>query len=184
MSTPRLLLLGLLLLLAGNDASAAEPSKQAAPGPEIVYDPGQLPEPVARMRRAILEAAYSGEIENLLPVLQSNELMPMLARKRVPDPIAHLKEQSADGSGRDILALIAELLEGACIKLTTGDSVTFIWPYFAELPPDALSPPQQVDLYRVVPPAEVKAMREAGKYLYYTLAIGPDGTWHYFIRNQ
>ncbi len=187
----RLLAAALSVLVAMCTGLAAETAKTAktadkpqSPPLEVQYDPVRLPEPVAAMRDRILEAARSGDVEEMVPALQSNELMPMLADKRVEDAAAFFKEQSADGTGRDILAIMINVLESGYVKLNVGGTETYVWPYFAEIPLDTLTPAQQVDLYRVVPAAEVKAMREAGKYLHYSLGIGPDGTWHYFVRNK
>jgi len=58
----------------------------------------------------------------------------------------------------------------------------YIWPYFAEVPLAKLTPAQEVELLRLVPPAAVKAMRAAGRYTHWRLAIGADGTWHSFRR--
>lgn len=160
------------------------PAEQASAPPQVEYDVSKLPDGVAEMRADILEAARSGELELMVPVLQSNELMPLLADKRVEDPVAFFKQISADGTGRDILAAMVDVLESGYVKQTVGGAETYIWPYFAEIPLDDLTPAQQVDLFRVVPPAEVKAMRDAGKYLHYSLGIGPDGTWHYFVKNK
>lgn len=181
----------LAMVVAAAVGPAAEPAKNAktaekpkSPPLEVMYDPAKLPEPVAAMRDRILEAAHSGDVEEMVPVLQSNELMPMLADKRVEDAAAFFKEESADGTGRDILAIMMNVLQSGYVKLNVGGTETYVWPYFAEIPLDTLTPAQEVELYRVVPAAEVKAMRAAGKYLHYSLGIGPDGTWHYFVRNK
>lgn len=180
-----LLVLTLTILLTVAPAFAAARKEQPVKAPPaVLYDLDALPKPVAAMRMAILEAARSGEVDAIVPVLQSNELMPMLARKRVEDPVAFLKENSIDGTGRDILASMIDILEAGYVKLDVGGTETYVWPYFAEVPLDALSPPEQVALYRLMPAAEAKAMREAGKYRHYSLGIGPDGTWHYFLKNH
>jgi type II secretory pathway component PulL len=57
-----------------------------------------------------------------------------------------------------------------------------VWPYFAELPLATLTPAQQVELDRLVSPAEAKAMRTAGKWGWWRLAIGAAGTWLSFGR--
>jgi hypothetical protein len=151
---------------------------------EAVADIAALPERVQAMRQAIIEAARSGDVENLVPVLQSNELMPMLADKRVEDPAAFLREASVDGTGRDILAALIAVLEAGCVKLGIGGTDTYVWPYFAEVPLDGLTPGQQVELYRTAPPDTVKDMLETKTYTWYSLGIGPDGTWHYFLKSR
>jgi hypothetical protein len=58
----------------------------------------------------------------------------------------------------------------------------YVWPYFAEIDLATLTPSQEVDLYRIVPPALAVPMKKAGKYGYYRLGISPTGVWHYFIQ--
>ena len=45
-----------------------------------------------------------------------------------------------------------------------------------------LTPAQEVELYRIVPPAQALAMKKAGKYTYYRLGISPNGVWQYFLQ--
>ncbi len=153
--------------------------------PVIHYDTGELPERVQRMRRDILEAARTGDIEAMRPVLESNELMPLVADGPVDDPIAYWKQNSTDGEGREILAILSEILETGYVRLNAGkpDEI-FVWPYFAELPLAALTPAQQVELDRIVPAHEVETMKASGSYTHYRLGIGRDGTWHYFITGK
>jgi hypothetical protein len=58
----------------------------------------------------------------------------------------------------------------------------YVWPYFAEVPLDKLSPAQEVELLRLVSPAALKDMRSSGKYTHWRIVIGADGTWHSFRR--
>ena len=46
----------------------------------------------------------------------------------------------------------------------------------------ALTPAQEVELYRIVPPERVAEMKKSGKYNYYRLGIAPNGVWHYFLQ--
>ena len=57
-----------------------------------------------------------------------------------------------------------------------------MWPYFAEVLLDKLSPAQEVELLRLVSPTALKEMRSAGKYTHWRIVIGADGTWHSFRR--
>ena len=109
------------------------------------------------MRQAILQAAASGDIEQLRVPIDMNELRPMFGKAAAPDPIAYFKAASGDGNGREILAILYSLL-------TTGYAVTnpgtknemIVWPYHAVMPPSALTPSQEVELYRFVPPGAVQ----------------------------
>ncbi|MFM9848471.1 MAG: hypothetical protein ACKVP3_15075, partial [Hyphomicrobiaceae bacterium] len=58
----------------------------------------------------------------------------------------------------------------------------YVWPYFAEMKLDTLTPAQDVELLRLVPAATFRDMKQTGRYTHYKLGIGADGTWHFFIR--
>lgn len=163
------------------DAAAAATAKSQNPEPS--YDFNALPEPVRRMLERIAEAAQTGEVENMRPVFESNELKPMVtADDYVDDPVGFWKKQSADGSGRDILAAMLDVISSGFVRVGDGRDEMYVWPYFAETDLTKLSPAQEVELYRVVPPALGVPMKKDGKYSYYRLGISPDGVWHYFIQ--
>ncbi len=94
----------------------------------------------------------------------------------------HLKKLSADGEGREILAALANILAMDPAKVALGrdleNTAVYVWPYLAERPLDKLTPREEVDLYRLMPAAQAKAMREAKKWTWWRLAIGADGTWY------
>jgi hypothetical protein len=167
--------------------ASTKKKQKPATVPEIGYGTEALPSQVKEMREAILSAVKSGRIEELRYAWELNELKPDLGGQPVPDPIAHFKQISGDGEGREILAVLGEILEGGYVMLPLGPDVennrVFVWPYFAEVPLDKLTPGQEVELLRLVPPAAAKAMRSAGKYTYWRIAIGADGTWHSFRRD-
>ena len=150
--------------------------------PKALYDLNALPDPVKRMIEAIAEAAQSGEIEKMRPVLESNELKPMIAADHVDDPIAFWKKESADGSGRDVLAAMLNVMSAGYARVGKGQDEIYVWPYFAETGLSALTPAQEVELYRIVPPQLAAAMKKSGEYSYYKLGIAPTGVWHYFLR--
>lgn len=143
---------------------------------------GKLPANVAEMRDAILAAAHSGSMEDLKVAIEWNELKPDFGDEAQGDPIAFLKRISADGEGRETLAALANILALAPAVLPTGkdpeNNSVYVWPYLAELPLEKLTPGEEVDLYRLMPPAAAKAMREKKKWSWWRLAIGADGTWH------
>jgi hypothetical protein len=165
----------------GKGAQAA-----ARSAPEVRYGTEALPVPVREMREAILAAIKSGRIEDLRHAYELNELKPDLGVQPVSDPVAHWKQVSGDGEGREILAALAEVLDAGYVVLPLGRDLEnnriYVWPYFAEVALDTLTPAQEVELLRLVPPAAAKAMRAAGKYTHWRLAIGADGTWHSFRR--
>ena len=175
------LLPGVFLLAAGLMFSPAH-TLAGEKKPVIQTDLNALPERVRAMRAAILEAARTGDIEEMRPVLESNELMPTVSFGGANDPIAYWKENSDDKKAREILAIMIEILEMPFVRLSKGTSnEMFVWPYLSRIDPKKLTPQQEVDLYRLISPAEAKTMREFGDYIWYRLGIGPDGTWHFFV---
>jgi hypothetical protein len=173
-------------------APAAKPESEApkalapaAPGaetPQVIYDLNQLPDPIRDTLQSIVVAAQSGKIDDMLPVLEENELPPMLSATAVSDPIAFWKKASADGQGRDILAAMLNVFSSGFVRKGEGKDVMYVWPYFAEMDLTKLTPAQEVDFYRVVPPPLGLEMKKSGKYTYYRAGIGADGVWHYFLQ--
>jgi len=171
------------IFTAVHTGASARAARSGAP--QIHSGLAQLPEQVRKMREMILKAARSGDIEALRPVLETNELKPTVSFGGAEDPIRFWKQTSGDGQGREIMAILTEILEMDFVRMDAGTSnEMYIWPYLAELPLDKLTPEQQVDLYRLVTPKQAKAMKEFGGYIHYRLGIGRDGTWHYFVAGE
>jgi hypothetical protein len=162
--------------------AAGKPAKPGGDPPEVLYDFNALPDPVKRMLEQIAAAAQSGEIETMRPVFESNELKPMVAAAYVDDPIAYWKKQSADGTGRDVLAAMLNVMSSGYVRVRQGEDEIYVWPYFAETDLAQLTPSQDVELYRIVAPSLALPMKKDGKYSYYRLGIAPNGVWHYFIQ--
>jgi hypothetical protein len=155
---------------------------QADRGPKVLYDLGALPDPVKRTLTEIVFAAETGDLEAMRPVLESREFRPMVAAAFVADPIAYWKEHSVDGTGRDVLAAMLNVLASGFVLTGTGRDAMYVWPYFAEVDLATLTPAQEVEFYRAVPPELAAAMKKSGKYSYYRLGISPKGVWHYFLQ--
>jgi hypothetical protein len=172
---------GAALVYAQNEAPKASPGA-AGQAPKVLYDFNALPDPVKRMLQQIAAAAESGEIENMRPVFESNELKPMVAAAYVEDPIAFWKKASIDGTGRDVLAAMLNVMSSGFVRVGKAQDEMYVWPYFAETDLAKLTPAQEVELYRIVAPSVAMSMKKAGKYSYYRLGIAPNGVWHYFIQ--
>lgn len=168
-------------------ALAAKPAKRDA-GAAVEFDLEKLPEPVTEMRDAILEAAFSGQIKQLLIPIQWNELKPDFGDVPSDKILEGLKARSVDGEGREILAILIDLLNMPYAVVRQGSDIennkVYVWPYFAEVPLKELPPAQQTQLLRVVPREIYQDMLKAGRYTYWRLAIGADGTWHSFLSEQ
>ena len=167
---------------ATNRPAPAQTPPASAGGKGVIYDPTTLPDPVQRMLGEIGNAAQSGDIERMRSVLETNELKPMVASAHVDDPIAHWKKDSADGDGRDVLAAMLNILSAGGVLAGKDKIQIYVWPYFAEMDLKTLTPAQEVEFYRAVPPDVGVAMKKSGKYNYYRLGISPAGVWHYFLQ--
>lgn len=166
-------------------APPAPPTDSGAdngPLPEIHYGVEGLPEPVRKMRQAIIDAARTGDIEKLRPVFAMSKTPPELSKEPYKDPITYLKETSGDENGREILAILLDLLDAGWVHDGAGTpDDTYVWPYFSEIPVDRLTPPQEVELLRVLTASDVDEMRAYAAYLFYKIGIAPDGTWRFFM---
>ncbi len=140
-----------------------------------------LPPAVAKMRQRLIDAAYSGDLQRLKIVMQSNETLPIFSVNEVRDPIEYLKTQSGDGQGLELLAILTDLLESSWAHVNAGKpQEMYVWPAYAALPLDHLEPGQLVELYKIVTSSDLEEMKSSGRYTFYTVGIGPDGTWHWF----
>jgi hypothetical protein len=160
----------------------ASPSDGTAKLPQVNYGEEGLPRPVARLRAQILDAARTGDVERLRPVIEANEVPPTFSFAGTSDPIAHLKEASGDDHGREALAILIEVLEAGWILADPGTpQEMYVWPYFARYPFDKLTPEQMVELFKIITAGDYQDMQSYGTYIFYRLGIGPDGTWHFFV---
>ena len=172
--------------MAGGSAappSGETPAKTRAVAKERAFH-GTLPQSVADMREQIVAAIVAGDVAELRDAIEWNEIKPDFGKEAGTDPFAYWKKISSDGEGREVLAIAANLLSLAPARLAIGkdpeNTLVYVWPYLAELPLDQLTPAEEVDLYRLVPAATAKAMRDAKKWTWWRIAIGADGTWHTF----
>lgn len=144
-----------------------------------------LPPAVADMRSAILAAVETGDIAELKGVMDLNELKPEFGGPAETDPIAYLRSVAADGTGRDILALLAKLLEGGWAAIPGGRDIEnnriYVWPQFAERPLGELSAAEQAELADHVGAAKADTMIASGRWQGWRLSIGADGVWHTFM---
>ncbi len=136
------------------------------------------------MREQILVAVHQGDIGEIRSAIEWNEIPPDFGKEAGSDPIAAWRKRSADGAGREVLAVIANMLALPPARLALGrdpeNTLVYVWPYLAELPLDTLTPAEEVDLYRLMPAADARAMIKSGKWTWWRMAIGADGTWHTF----
>lgn len=156
---------------------------RAAVAVEILTDPMQLPEPARRMRELVLKAAATGDLEKLRPLLGTGPGATQLAFTQIDaDAVEYLRSNSGDGEGHEILAILIDLLNTGFVRIDAGERTeTYIWPYFVALPLDGLSPPQKVELLRLVTAGDVEDMKAYGGYNFYRVGISPEGEWRFFM---
>ena len=163
-------------------APAPATDNAAKPVPTVESDVSKLPDPVKQLREKIMAAAATGEPEKLRPIIQGNGEPPQLSLNDIDDPITYLKSQSGDPEGREILAILIEVLDAGYVHIGAGTpDEMYIWPYFAEYPVDKLTPPQLVELFRLIYAGDYEDMKNEGAYLFYRVGITPKGEWKYFI---
>jgi hypothetical protein len=151
--------------------------------PPISQSIEDLPPAVQRMREAIMDAALTGDVERMRVPIQMGEFPPAMALHEGEDIIDHLRAQSGDEEGREILAIILEVLEAGYAHIEPGtDREIYLWPYFAGIPFSVLDPIQEVELYRIITPHDRAEMENhTGQYTFFRIGISPDGTWQYLL---
>jgi hypothetical protein len=156
------------------------------PLPEIVYNLDRLPEPVRRMHDLLVEAAKSGEIEKLRPLLGMGNGMVQLSFGEIEgDPIDFLKGLSGDPDGQELLAILEEVLNAGFVHLEAGTpNEIYVWPYFFGIPLDKLDARQKVELFKIVTAGDLEDMKQFGTYIFYRVGIMPDGRWAFFVAGE
>lgn len=171
----------------GSGTDFAKPSDEEAPGslPEVHYDLSTLPPPVAAMREKIVAAARSGDDAQVRAVIGLSNPAPVFSSTGEGDPIDILKSASGDGAGLEVRAILLDVLDAGWVVKGEGTSqVRYVWPYFAELPPNALTRRQLVEVYRVLTAGDFEEMRAVGSYEFYRLEIAADGRWLMFMAGE
>jgi hypothetical protein len=150
--------------------------------PNILRSENALPEPVRETRRKLLEAARSGEMERLRALMEEQPEPPSVSFGDPGDPIEYLKQLSSDANGREILAILQEVLESGFVRVAPGTpEELYVWPYFAQYPLEALTPAQLVELFTIITSADLEDMKSYGGYTFFRVGIAPDGRWLFFV---
>lgn len=154
--------------------------------PAILYDLSTLPEPVARMRERLMEACKAGDIEALRQFLSTGKRATQLSLAGMDgDPIDFLRTLSGDDEGHEILAILYEVLAAGFVHLDVGTpEELYVWPYFVAVPIAGLTPPQRVELFKLVTAGDYEEMKTYGTYVFFRVGISPDGEWEFFIGGE
>ncbi|EJZ23028.1 hypothetical protein NE852_07100 [Rhizobium sp. Pop5] len=149
---------------------------------EVIYDISKAPEPVRKMREQIVEAAASGDLERLRPLMGTGaDQTQVTVGEPTEDPIGTLKDLSGDPDGDEILAIMLDIVSTGFVHVGQGTpDDMYVWPYFAEKDLKSLTPPERVELLRIVTAGDLSDMQEFGGYNFYRVGITPDGKWKFF----
>jgi hypothetical protein len=160
----------------------AEPTTPEEPAPEVIYDIEKAPEPVRRMRKLIMDAAATGDIQALTPLFDVGPNQTQIPLQTPgQDPVAALKGLSGDDEGQEILAILLDVLSTGFVELDKGTpEEAYVWPYFAGKSLTLLTPKEKVELLRIVTAGDVAEMQEYGNYNFFRVGISPDGRWKFF----
>ncbi|MFT4181032.1 MAG: hypothetical protein QM636_03830 [Rhizobium sp.] len=167
--------------------AAADSASKGKPA-EIIYDISKVPEPVRKLRETIVEAAASGDLERLRPLMNVGgglNQTQVTADNPDEDPIKTLHDLSGDADGIEILSILLDIMSSACAHVGQGTpDEMYVWPYFAEKDIKTLTTPEKVDLMRIVTAGDFSDMLEFGGYNFYRVGITPDGKWKFFTSGE
>ncbi|WIY53538.1 hypothetical protein O9Z70_03070 [Devosia sp. YIM 151766] len=152
------------------------------PIPQISSDISALPAPVRAKRQALIDAARTGDIAALKPIIDAQQFPPNVSFGDPVDALAHLKDVSEDDDGRQVLGLLLDLFDQPYAFHPDGEGETYyIWPYLAELDPNALTPEQIVDAYRLLDSEQIDGLKDFGGWFYWRTFISESGEWSAFV---
>ncbi len=145
-------------------------------------DLSALPEAVRLKHAQLVEATKTGDIESLRAIIETQDTPPNVSFGRPDDPVAYLREQSGDPEGRQMLALLRNLLEMPYAVLgASSDTPNYVWPYLALADIENLTPEQSVDAYRLITPEQLEDMHQFGGWFWWRVYIDQDGEWQAFV---
>lgn len=172
---------------SGSGSAAANPTPDGKPA-EILFDINKAPEPVRKLREAIVEAAASGDLERLRPLMNVGgglNQTQVTADDPGEDPIKTLHDLSGDPDGIEVLSILLDIMSAGFAHVGQGTpNEMYVWPYFAEKDIKTLSAPEKVDLMRIVTAGDYSDMLEFGGYNFYRVGITPDGKWKFFTSGE
>lgn len=153
------------------------------PNLDVIRDLSTLPANVAQMRTALIEAAVTGDIESLRPIIKRQSMPPVVSFGDVSDPIEYLRQSSNDGEGRELLAIMIELLESpfSVMPPADGEPAIYVWPAYSTNDLQNLTPTELVDVYKIVSHMDLEEMQLYGGWYFFRVGIDANGEWRYFV---
>jgi hypothetical protein len=164
-------------------ATTAETAGEVLENATIEHDVEKAPAPVKRMRELLIEAAKTGDIEKLRPLINKGPNQARIdgVEDESQDPVAALKGFSGDAAGQEILAIILDVLQAGYAHIDAGtEEEVYVWPYFVGKPLASLDAKERVELLRIITAGDLADMEEYGNYSFYRIGITPDGEWKFF----
>jgi len=145
-----------------------------------------LPPLVAATRDQLLSAAKSGDADMFRPIIKRQSNVPVVSFEEVPDPVEFLRESSNDGEGRELMAIMIELMEApySIIPTEDGQPEIYVWPAYATNDLSALSPSELIDVYKIVSHQDLEEMQLYGGWYFYRVGIDATGEWRYFVASD
>lgn len=170
-----------LLLLAAPAMGAGLEIPQG--GSVVSSDLGLLPEAVRAKHDMLLAAARTGDIAAIKAIMDKEPAPVTVSFGGPDDPIAYLKEVSADGEGRETLAILADLLETPFAAIDNGDGkAVYVWPYLAGMNDlSKMTPADEVVAIQLLGADKLTELRELGAWYNWRAYIGADGAWQAFV---
>jgi hypothetical protein len=137
---------------------------------------------VRQTRQRILDAARTGDIDKVVAVMKSMETMPVFSFGGEHDPAEYWRTNYPDSDGLEVLGILMDVLESPYVHIDVGTpQEMYVWPYFYGVPLNSLTPPQKVELFRLITGSDWREMNDFGAYVFFRVGISPDGTWHFFV---
>jgi hypothetical protein len=172
---------GMIAALLTGPVLAADELKIPKDGYAVSSDLSLLPDAVQKKRAALLKGAATGDIGKLKSIFDKDK--PTVSFGEPEDPIKYLKEQSKDGEGRELLAILMNLLSAPYAAADDGNGgVYYQWPYLSLMDDlTKLTAEQQVDAMRILGYDGMKNEQELGNWLWWRLSIGEKGDLQAFV---
>jgi hypothetical protein len=182
-ATPAVLIVAATLIAATGITAAQEGLAIPEDGYVVSDDLELLPALVREKRESLLAAAKSGRMSQLKAIFDGEASPPAVSLGEPSDPITYLQQQSGDGDGIELLAILADLLTAPYAAMDGGDGdAVYVWPYLAAFEDlSMLKPDELVDGYRIMGYSRFTDMQELGTWYYWRVHMNAQGELQAFI---
>lgn len=142
--------------------------------------PSGLPQPVSRMRVAIIDAARACDYDKLAELALAGNGAFTYSFGGGGRPAAFWREGEA--AGQAPLRLLVELLNGPSATREGGGTAQYVWPaaYAFERWEDVPAPARE-DLGRIYSEEDLRQFEQFGSYLGHRVGITENGDWIFYV---